>query len=108
MPEVNAVRTLACRVAVVFALFATSKSQRIAAGDWPSWRGPTGMGHTTEKGLPITWGGKDHKNILWKRPLFPGLDKARLDNNQSSPIVSRGRVFVTTSYWPAGVTPKEF
>jgi outer membrane protein assembly factor BamB len=78
------------------------------AGDWPGWRGPTGMGHTSEKGLPISWGGKENKNVLWKQPLFPGQDKARLDNNQSSPIVSRDRVFVTTSCWPAGVSTKEY
>jgi outer membrane protein assembly factor BamB len=66
------------------------------------------MGYTREKGLPVEWGGKGQKNILWKQPLFPGLDKARLDNNQSSPIVCKGRVFVTVSYWPAGVSAKDY
>ena len=28
------------------------------AADWPGWRGPTGQGQTTEKNLPLTWGGK--------------------------------------------------
>jgi outer membrane protein assembly factor BamB len=78
------------------------------AADWPGWRGPTGLGYTTEKGLPVDWGGKEQKNILWKQPLFPGQDKARLDNNQSSPIVCRGRVFVTTSFWPPAVSLKEY
>ena len=61
------------------------------------------MGISDEKDLPLTWGGKDGENVLWKQPL-PGADgKARQDNNQSSPIVQGGRVFVTASYWPAGV-----
>jgi hypothetical protein len=78
------------------------------AGDWPGWRGPTGMGHTGEKNLPVKWGGQKQENVLWKVPLFPGQDNARLDNNQSSPVVSRGRIFVTTSYWPAGVSEKKY
>jgi outer membrane protein assembly factor BamB len=78
------------------------------AADWPGWRGPTGMGQTTEKGLPLHWGGNEGKNVLWKVHLFPDRNTGRLDNNQSSPIVSAGRVFVTTSWWPAGVLEKEY
>ena len=37
------------------------------AADWPQFRGPTGMGTTAEKGLPLEWDGKSGKNILWKR-----------------------------------------
>ncbi len=78
------------------------------AADWPGWRGPTGMGLSDEKDLPLTWGGKDGENVLWKKPL-PGADgKSRLDHNQSSPVVQGGRVFVTVSYWPAGVEQKEY
>jgi outer membrane protein assembly factor BamB len=76
--------------------------------DWPGWRGPTGQGISREKNLPIRWGGKDATNIRW-RALLPGQrDKARQDQNQSSPIVRRGRVFVTASYWPNGVDSKQF
>jgi outer membrane protein assembly factor BamB len=32
----------------------------------------------------------------------------RPDQNQSSPVVRGGLVFVTASYWPAGMGPKEF
>src|SRR6188768_15782 len=79
------------------------------AEDWPGWRGPTGMGQSTEKNLPVSWGGKDAKNILWKVALYPGTDKIRFDQNQSSPIVKGERVFVTLSYWPSGaVAEKEF
>ena len=45
-----------------------------SAADWPGWRGPTGMGVSDEKDLPLTWGGKDDENILWKQPL-PGRDR---------------------------------
>src|SRR5437016_1605601 len=42
------------------------------AGDWPGWRGPTGLGYTDEKDLPLTWNGKTGQNILWKTPLRGG------------------------------------
>ena len=79
----------------------------LPAGDWPGWRGPTGQGHSDEKGLPTEWDAKTGKNVLWKMPL-PGGGKARRDHNQSSPIVVGGKVFVTVSVWPAGSTQKDF
>lgn len=80
----------------------------VAAGEsWLGWRGPTGMGVSDETGLPLTWGGKDNANVLWKAPLLPS-DKVRRDQNQSSPIVCGERVIVTVSYWPEGVTEKEY
>ena len=40
---------------------------------------------------------------------LPGVEaKAGFDRNQSSPIVARGKVFVTMSYWPGGVNAKQF
>ena len=36
------------------------------AGDWPGWRGPTGLGYTDEKALPLTWNGKTGENVVWK------------------------------------------
>src|SRR5437763_780699 len=56
-----------------------------AARYWPGWRGPTGVGYTTEKDLPLTWDGKSGKNLLWKVPLG-GV-------GNSSPIVWGDRVF---------------
>jgi outer membrane protein assembly factor BamB len=87
---------------VVLALAAAT-----SAADWPGWRGPTGMGQSADKDLPVTWGGKDNANVRWKAPLYPGTDKVRFDQNQSSPIVKAGRVFVTLSYWPAGANPEK-
>jgi outer membrane protein assembly factor BamB len=59
------------------------------AGNWPGWRGPTGMGYTDEKDLPLNWDGKTNKNVLWKMPLG-GI-------GNSSPVVWGSRVFVTVS-----------
>jgi outer membrane protein assembly factor BamB len=59
------------------------------AGDWPGWRGPTGVGYTQEKDLPLTWNGKTKENVLWKAPL-EGI-------GNSSPIVWGDRLYVTTS-----------
>jgi outer membrane protein assembly factor BamB len=79
----------------------------VRADDWPGWRGPTGMGQAADKGLPLTWGGKDGDKVLWKAPLFEGKDKVRFDQNQSSPVVKGEHVFVTLSYWPEGVVAEK-
>jgi outer membrane protein assembly factor BamB len=78
-----------------------------AGENWAGWRGPTGMGITDEKALPLTWGGPKKINVLWKVPLFPS-DRIRPDQNQSSPIVWGERVFVTVSYWPESVPTKSY
>lgn len=79
-----------------------------SAADWPAWRGPTGQGLCDEKELPLTWDAKKGENILWKVPL-PGAEaKAGMDRNQSSPIIMRGKVFVTMSYWPGKSDAKVF
>lgn len=88
-------------------LLALAATPVLASENWPAWRGPSGMGHSDETGLPLTWGGKDQENVRWKVPLFPS-DKVRRDQNQSSPIVCGERVFVTVSYWPEGVSEKEY
>ena len=57
------------------------------AQDWPAFRGPTGQGHSAERGLPVEW--SESTNVLWKMPV-PG-------RGWSSPVVSGGRVWLTTS-----------
>jgi outer membrane protein assembly factor BamB len=79
----------------------------VHAGDWPGWRGPTGQGISDERDLPLRWGGGAGENVLWKAPLPGQDDRNRQDQNQSSPVVSRGRVFVTASYWRPGATDKQ-
>src|SRR5262249_21351970 len=44
----------------------------VRAGDWPGWRGPTGLGYTDEKDLPLTWNGKTGENVVWKALLHGG------------------------------------
>src|SRR5262245_30047573 len=73
-------------VAAILILTAGGASQ---AGNWPCWRGPTGMGYTDEKALPLRWDGKTKENLLWKVPLS-GIGNA-------SPIVWGDRVFVMVS-----------
>ncbi|HKS36613.1 MAG TPA: PQQ-binding-like beta-propeller repeat protein [Verrucomicrobiae bacterium] len=58
-----------------------------AAGNWPRFRGTTGQGTSTEKGLPISW--SVESNIVWKVAI-PG-------EGWSSPIVWSNHVFVTTA-----------
>ena len=57
------------------------------ADDWTEFRGPTGQGHATVKGLPVQW--SDTENVKWKQDL-PGL-------GWSSPVVADGKVFLTTA-----------
>jgi outer membrane protein assembly factor BamB len=56
-----------------------------SGADWPSFRGPQGLGAGEDRGLPVRWSATE--NILWKKEL-PGP-------GASSPITSGGRVFVT-------------
>lgn len=60
------------------------------ASDWPQFRGPTGLGYTEARNLPLTWNAKSNVNIAWKAAL------PKSDNPYSSPIVSGDRVFVTS------------
>ncbi|MHC4877143.1 MAG: outer membrane protein assembly factor BamB family protein [Planctomycetota bacterium] len=57
------------------------------AADWPSFRGPLGNGITAETGFPLQW--SPEKNIRWKLKLP--------NRGNESPIVSNGRVFVTSA-----------
>jgi outer membrane protein assembly factor BamB len=61
----------------------------VAAADWPQFRGPTGLGNTEERDLPLSWSAKTGENIAWRAAL------PKSDNAWSSPIVAGGRVFVT-------------
>jgi len=74
---------------------------RGAAGEenWPQFRGPTGLGYTTERNLPVTWGGPDGENVLWKSPL--------VGQGHASPIVWGDRLFVSTVFWSPSVRREE-
>jgi outer membrane protein assembly factor BamB len=79
------------------------------ASNWPGWRGPTGLGYTEEKDLPLTWSAKTGKNVLWKALLHGGgkNNPEFSSPGWSSPIVWGDRVFLTTAVWPAGLHEKE-
>ncbi len=55
--------------------------------DWPQFRGPSGQGHSSERGLPLTWG--ETRNVVWKVPM-PGL-------GWSSPVIQGDQIWVTTA-----------
>ncbi len=65
-----------------------------AAQDWPEFRGPGGRGHSADRGVPFEW--SESKNIAWKTAL-PG-------QGWSSPVVSDGRIWVTTAVADRGVS----
>jgi len=56
-----------------------------AAGDWLSFRGPSGSGISDDDKIPTEW--SDKKNLKWKLTL-PGA-------GDSSPIIVGNKVFVT-------------
>ena len=59
----------------------------VSTEDWPQFRGPGGQGHSSEQGLPLEW--SETQNVAWKVPV-PG-------RGWSSPVVARGRVWLTTA-----------
>jgi len=59
----------------------------LLARDWPEFRGPTGQGHSDERGLPLTWG--ETKNLRWKVAI-PG-------RGWSSPAIQGDLVWLTTA-----------
>src|SRR5690606_26771944 len=95
-------RSLTCRVAAEFlsscgssphmrrtlsALLMTVCAATAQAGDFPAFRGPNHNGIVQEENLPVEWG--PEQNIVWKVDLG--------GQGNSSPIVSKGRVFVTVA-----------
>lgn len=58
-------------------------------GEWRRWRGPNGQGVSNETDLPEVWN-EDGANFRWKTRI-PGA-------GNSSPIISQGAVFLTTTY----------
>jgi outer membrane protein assembly factor BamB len=71
-------------VAGCAAIFLAAGAQ---AGDWPQFRGPRGDGVAEGSGFPKTWSAE--KNIKWKVSLP--------DRGAGSPIVSGGRVFLSSA-----------
>ena len=73
-----------------FSLFVTVSLS--AQQEWPQFRGPTGQGHSSEREIPLEW--SDTRNVAWKVPVR--------GRGWSSPVVSNGRVWITTSVAESG------
>ena len=71
----------------LFALVIGRIVSPLHAEDWPSFRGPAGNGISGEANVPTEWNADE--NVQWKVAL------PRPANG--SPIVSNGRVFVTSA-----------
>ena len=69
---------------IPFVLFAIILCTSIAdAADWPSWRGPSQNGVSSETGLVAAWS-TEGENLVWQADFI----------GRSTPIVLNGRVFV--------------
>ena len=72
------------RAALLIVLLASAGA---SAQEWPQFRGPTGQGHSDQRGIPLQW--SETSNVVWKAPV-PG-------SGWSSPVVAAGRVWLTTA-----------
>ena len=86
------------KLSLVLILFLMATSC-LGAADWPQFRGPTGLGYTDEKDLPLTWGGKENTNVLWSASLR--------GQGHASPIVWGNLIFICTAQWPSNITERE-
>ena len=73
------------RCALLAALFGTF-TVAAHADNWPSWRGPTQNGISTEKNVPVRW--DKSENVAWRTEL-PGPSGA-------TPVVWGDKIFLTT------------
>src|SRR5436190_22853849 len=62
-----------------------------SAVDWPQFRGPGGQGISNARNVPVNW--SSSSNIVWRAEI-PG-------RGWSSPVLRRGRLYVTTAVMPA-------
>lgn len=69
------------------ALYLSGAAMAWSAEEWPQFRGPTGQGHAAATGLPVEWG--PQTNVAWRQEI-PG-------SGWSSPVVSGGKIFVTSA-----------
>jgi outer membrane protein assembly factor BamB len=76
------------------ALLFVSAALAAGAEDWPQFRGPTGQGHSAERGLPLEW--SESRNVIWKTRVE--------GRGWSSPVIAGGRVWVTTAVKERGAS----
>ena len=83
-------------MAGAFALLMTTFVSAVESeNSWPQFRGPDGNGITAAS-YPVEWG--QEENMAWSTEI-PG-------GGWSSPVVSGGRIFVTSAVSPDDVRPK--
>jgi outer membrane protein assembly factor BamB len=78
----------------LFACIASSFAIVRAADEWPQFRGPTGDGISTAKHVPVNWNANEH--VVWKKAI-PG-------QGWSSPVLSHGKLYLTTATEQAAET----
>jgi outer membrane protein assembly factor BamB len=59
----------------------------LADEEWRQFRGPTGVGHTSAKHLPLTW--NENQKIVWKTAIH--------DRGWSSPVICGSQIWLTTA-----------
>ena len=62
------------------------------AAEWPEFRGPGGQGHAAAGSVPLEW--SETRNVLWKTAIA--------GRGWSSPVISNGRVWVTSAVGDRG------
>jgi outer membrane protein assembly factor BamB len=70
-----------CVIKILTVVFAALMLQ------WPQFRGPDGLGTSSAKGVPLTWG--EGKNVRWKTAVH--------GRAWSSPVILGNQVWVTTA-----------
>ena len=71
----------------MFAVLLLCAQSVLRGADWPQWRGPAGQGISDDRNVVAEW--SHTTNILWKTAID--------GRGHSSPIVSGGRIFLTSS-----------
>jgi outer membrane protein assembly factor BamB len=80
-------RLRCCAAFIVMALLSCVAQIAVRAEDWPQFRGPTGQGQSSERGLPFEW--SESRNVVWKTPVS--------GSGWSSPVVAGGRIWLTAA-----------
>ncbi len=75
-------------ILLLLAILAVPIASPQSTGDWPRWRGTDQQGRSDLSPAPISWSAEE--NIRWVAEV-PG-------RGYSSPVVSEGRVYLTTAY----------
>ena len=70
-----------------FSLFVSVRLSGQPQGEWPEFRGPGGQGHAAPGQAPLEW--SETRNVAWKVAV-PG-------RGWSSPVISGGRIWLTTA-----------